>query len=146
MTDVDSFGAAVGIYRIAKTLNKSVNIVVNTISPTIRPMVDHFISNEGGDGSIIVNSAGAIELADPATTCLVVVDVNKPSLTECPELLKVCRSIVVLDHHRQGEEIIENATLSYIESYASSACEMVAEVTQYIESGLKLKSAEADCL
>ena len=75
-----------------------------------------------------------------------VVDVNKPSLTECPELLKVCRSIVVLDHHRQGEEIIENATLSYIESYASSACEMVAEVTQYIESGLKLKSAEADCL
>ncbi len=146
MTDVDSFGAAVGIYRIAKTLGKNVNIIVNDISPTIRPMVDHFIASEGGDNSIIVNSASAIEVADANSTCLVVVDVNKPSLTECPELLRICRSIVVLDHHRQGEEIIENATLSYVEAYASSACEMVAEVTQYIENGLKLKSAEADCL
>ena len=60
--------------------------------------------------------------------------------------MKMCRSIVVLDHHRQSEEIIENATLSYVETYASSACEMVTEVIQYIESGLKLKSAEADCL
>ncbi len=145
MTDADSFGAAVGIYRIAKALGRSAFIVLNDISTSIKPMVDHFISHEDEDELILLNSAQAMEYAG-ANTCLVVVDVNKPSLTECPELLRQCRSIVVLDHHRQSEEIIENATLSYIESYASSACEMVAEIIQYVESGLKLKSAEADCL
>lgn len=145
MMDADSFGAAVGIYRIAKALGRSAYIVMNDVSASIKPMVDHFTSHEDEEELILVNSAQAIEYAG-ANTCLVVVDVNKPSLTECPELLKQCRSIVVLDHHRQSEEIIENATLSYIESYASSACEMVAEIIQYVESGLKLKSAEADCL
>ncbi|MCR5655089.1 MAG: DHH family phosphoesterase [Lachnospiraceae bacterium] len=144
MTDEDAFGAGVGIFRVAKALGRNVNIVINDISGSIRPMVDHFLESEK-DNSIIINNSQAMELAG-ANTCLVVVDVNKPSITECPELLKVCRTIVVLDHHRQGEETIENATLSYIESYASSACEMVAEITQYIESGVKLTSAEADCL
>ena len=79
-------------------------------------------------------------------TVLVVVDVNKPSITECPDLIRRCKSIVVLDHHRQGTEAIENATLSYIEPYASSASEMVAEILQYINNGVKLKSIIADCL
>lgn len=145
MTDADSFGAAVGIYRIAKALGRSAYIVLNDVSASIKPMVDHFISHEDEEELILLSSSQAMEYAG-ANTCLVVVDVNKPSLTECPELLKQCRSIVVLDHHRQSEEIIESATLSYIESYASSACEMVTEIIQYVESGLKLKSAEADCL
>ncbi|MCH5281110.1 MAG: DHH family phosphoesterase [Lachnospiraceae bacterium] len=145
MTDIDSFGASVGIYRIAKALGRSAYIVINDIMPSIRPMVDHFISHEEEGEEILIGNARAEELAG-ANTCLVVVDVNKPSITECPELLKMCRSIVVLDHHRQSEEIIENATLSYVETYASSACEMVTEVIQYVESGLKLRSAEADCL
>ena len=145
MTDVDSFGAAVGIYRIAKALGRSAHIVINDVNSSIKPLVDHFVEHEEAEEQILVNSAQAVELAGP-NTCLVVVDVNKPSITECPELLKMCRSIVVLDHHRQSEEIIENATLSYVETYASSACEMVTEIIQYIESGLKLKSAEADCL
>ena len=57
----------------------------------------------------------------------VVVDTNKPEMTECEELLRLAQTIVVLDHHRRGDRIIENAVLSYIEPYASSACEMVAE-------------------
>ena len=77
---------------------------------------------------------------------LVVVDVNKPSITECPELLRMCKSIVVLDHHRQGAEIIENATLSYVEAYASSTCEMVSEILQYIGESIKISSEEADCM
>lgn len=144
MPDVDSFGAAVGIYRIAKTLGRNVNIVLNDITPAIKPMVEHFQSHVDAEEQVFINSSQALDLAG-ANTCLVVVDVNKPSITECPDLLKHCRSIVVLDHHRQGEEYIEHATLSYIESYASSACEMVTEVIQYID-GLRLSSTEADCL
>ncbi|MBQ5674205.1 MAG: DHH family phosphoesterase, partial [Lachnospiraceae bacterium] len=144
ITDVDSFGAAVGIYRIAKTLGRSAYIVAEDISSSIKPLADAFLSNFE-DEEIIINGTRAMELCNAATV-LVVVDVNKPSITECPELLKTCRSIVVLDHHRKGDEVIENATLSYVEPYASSACEMVAEILQYVDDGVKIKNAEADCL
>ena len=72
--------------------------------------------------------------------------IRDSSYTECQELLNKCKTIVVLDHHRRGGEVIENATLSYIEPYASSACEMVAEILQYFDDGLKIKQSEADCL
>lgn len=144
MPDVDSFGAAVGICCIAKSLGRTANIVLNEVPPSLKPMVDHFMESVDTEDPVLISSSQAMEYAGN-NTCLVVVDVNKPSITECPELLKQCRSIVVLDHHRQGEEYIENATLSYIESYASSTCEMVTEVIQYID-GLRLNGTEADCL
>ena len=75
-----------------------------------------------------------------------VVDTNRPSYTECPELLRKTGKIVVFDHHRQSSEIIENSILSYIEPYASSACEMVAEVLQYFNDGVKINATEADCI
>ena len=80
-----------------------------------------------------------------ANTLLVVVDVNCPSITDAPELLRLVKAIVVLDHHRQSSEIIDNAVLSYLEPYASSSCEVVAEVL-HIADGIKIKSQEADAL
>ncbi len=144
LPDVDSFGAAVGIYRIAKTLDKRAHIVLNEVSTSVKPMVELFKGYDDYD-SMIINNQTAMELAD-SNTVLVVVDVNKPSITECPELLKMCKSIVVLDHHRQSTEKIENATLSYIEAYASSACEMVSEILQYIDEGVRVTAEEADCM
>ena len=144
MTDVDSFGASVGIYRAALTLGREAHIVIDDINSTIKPLVDAFMSN-AEEEEVIVNHARALELSN-AGTVLVVVDVNRPSITECPELLKSCRTIVVLDHHRKGDEVVENATLSYVEPYASSACELVAEILQYIGDGVKIKGSEADCL
>ena len=73
---------------------------------------------------------------------LIVVDVNVPAMTECPELLKSISTIVVLDHHRQSNETIKNAVVSYVEPYASSTCEMVAEILQYIVDKPKLKNIE----
>ena len=145
MGDVDSFGAAVGIYRIAEELDKKAHIVLNDVTSTMQPMVELFQRNEDYAPDMIINNAQALEMVGN-NAVLVVVDVNKPSITECPDLLKRCKSIVVLDHHRQGSEIIENATLSYIEAYASSACEMVSEILQYISDSLKLRSEEADCM
>ena len=69
-----------------------------------------------------------------------------PSYTECPELLNRAKSIVVLDHHRQCNETVKNPTLSYIEPYASSACEMVAEILQYFADNLKLRPIEAEAI
>ena len=79
-------------------------------------------------------------------TMVVVVDTNKPQMTECPELLKKTKTIAVLDHHRQSSVGIENAVLSYIEPYSSSSCEMVAEVLQYIVDDIRFPNVEADCL
>ncbi|MBR5359499.1 MAG: DHH family phosphoesterase, partial [Lachnospiraceae bacterium] len=142
--DVDSFGAAVGIYRIAKTLDRKAHIVLDDVTTSIQPLRELFYGEEYED-DMIISPEQAMDLAG-GSSVLVVVDVNKPSITECPELLRMCKSIVVLDHHRQGTETIENATLSYIEPYASSACEMVTEIMQYISDGIRIRADEADCL
>ncbi len=143
--DADSFGAAVGIYRIAKTLDREAHIVLSGVGATIQPVLDLFKSHEGYRDSVIIDGQQAMELAG-SNTVLVVVDVNKPSITECPELLRICKSIVVLDHHRQGSEAVENATLSYVEAYASSTCEMVSEILQYIGESIRITAEEANCM
>ncbi|MCM1175507.1 MAG: DHH family phosphoesterase [Blautia sp.] len=143
--DTDSFGAAVGIYRIAKTLGKQAHIVLNDVTASMQPMVDMFRNNSEYEDNMIINGAQALEMIG-GNAVLVVVDVNKPSITECPDLLKHCNSIVVFDHHRQGSEVIENATLSYIEAYASSTCEMVSEILQYTSDTLRIRPEEADCM
>ena len=145
LADMDSFGAAIGIYRIAKSLDRKAHIVINDVTTSVRPLLDMFQDNTEYQEDMIINSAQAVEAAE-ANTVLVVVDVNKPSITECPELLRTCKSIVVLDHHRQGSETIENATLSYVEPYASSACEMVTEILQYIKEGIRLRVEEANSM
>ena len=142
--DVDSFGASVGIYRIAKTLNRKAHIVLNDVNSSVKPIKDRFYNKEYED-DMIVNSQMAMELVDESTV-LVVVDVNRASYTECPQLIDMAQSVVVIDHHRQAGDSIDRAVLFYIEPYASSACEMVAEISQYIGNGLKLRPAEAEAL
>ena len=143
--DIDCLGAGIGIYRIAKTMNREAHIVLNEISTSLAPMVDLFKDNPEYPDDMFYTSQQAIEkVSDNAA--LVVVDVNKPSITECPELLRLCKSIVVLDHHRAGTETIENATLSYVEAYASSACEMVSEILQYTGENIRIRQEEADVM
>lgn len=146
LPDTDAFGSAIGIYRVAKTLNKKANIVVDRVTNSIKPMLDMITRDGQHEEDIIISNEKAIDIASSQEVTLVVVDVNKPSYTECPELIEMCSSVVVLDHHRQGAEKIEKATLSYIEPYASSASEMVAEVLQYISDNVRVLSNEADCL
>ncbi|MCM1046055.1 MAG: DHH family phosphoesterase [Candidatus Gastranaerophilales bacterium] len=145
MPDVDSFGAAVGIYRIAQALGRKCNIVLSEVTNAIQPLVELFQGNSEYEEDMIIDGQRAIELAG-SNAVLVVVDVNKPSITECPDLLRFCKAVVVLDHHRRGTETIENATLSYVEPYASSACEMVSEILQYTYDNIKIRSEEADCM
>lgn len=144
--DVDSLGSAIGIYRLAKTLDKQAHIVLNESTTSIQPIVNVLLSNHSIYGDdLFVDNEQAMSLADE-NTMLVVVDVNKPMLTECEELLSRIKTIVVLDHHRQTGDTIKNAVLSYVEPYASSASEMVTEVLQYIVDKPKLKPIEADAL
>ena len=145
MTDVDSFGAGIGIYRAAAALQKKAHIVINDISVSVRPLYEEFMKNSNYPDDLFVTSAEAKEMVD-GNSMVVVVDTNRPKMTECEELLSRTKTIVVLDHHRQSSDNIDNALLSYIEPYASSACEMVSEVLQYIVDDIRIPVIEANCL
>ena len=145
ITDIDSFGAAVGVYRAAQMMNKKAHIVIGEINGSIRPWINMFLESREYDEDMFVKHERAMEIVDNHTV-LVVVDTNRPSMCECEELLSQTKTIVVLDHHRQSNDVIKNAVLSYIEPYASSACEMVAEILQYFSDDVRLKSVEADSI
>lgn len=142
--DMDSLGASVGIFRVATHLGKKAYIVINDVTTSVKPIMDRLISLPDYEG-VFINSGMAESLVD-ASSVVVTVDVNKPSYTECEALLTLCRTQVVIDHHRQSDETIDGAILSYVEPNASSASEMVAELLQYVDSGIKLKAAEAEAM
>ena len=145
ISDPDSFGACMGIYRAAVALEKKAHIVINDVSTSIKPLYDEIAQSSVYGKDIFLTSGEALDyISDSAM--VVVIDTNKPQMTECPELLKRSKTIAVLDHHRQSSTVIDNAVLSYIEPYSSSTCEMVAEVLQYIVDDIKVPSIEADCL
>ena len=143
--DIDCFGSAIGIFRAAQALERHAHIVIDDITTSVKPMADKFLNNYEYPEDLIINGSKAMSMCDE-NTMLVVVDTNRPSYMECPELLNKAQTIVVLDHHRQMKDSFTGAVLSYVEPYASSSCEMVAEILQYIVPGLKIRSIEADAM
>lgn len=143
--DLDSLGAAIGIYSCARLLDKPVHIVLNEVTSSIKALYDRFMDDDRYEEDLFIDNMEAVNVVNE-NTLLVIVDVNRPSYTECEELLDYTQNVVVFDHHRVGAEHIENTVLSYIEPYASSTCEMVTEILRYISDKLKLRSIEADAL
>lgn len=145
ISDVDSLGAAIGVYCAARVLGKKAQIVLNEVTTSLRPLVECFTEEKGYPADLFIKNEEALLITNK-NTLVMVVDTNRPSYTECPEMLKRTDTICVFDHHRQNSEVIENPVLSYIEPYASSACEMIAEVLQYFSENIKLEPSEADCI
>lgn len=144
--DADCVGSALGIYRLALTFNKKAYIVMDKDSPSIEPIVSQVLKDRTEkDEDIFISGDQALSIRDH-NSMLVILDVNRPGMTECPDLIKLEKTIVLLDHHRQSNDTIRNTVLSYIEPYASSTCEMVAEILQYIPDKLRLRPIEADAL
>lgn len=145
LADIDSFGSAIGIYTICRKLGKNVHIVINEVTSSVKPFMKRFIGKDEYPEDLFLLKEEAPEYVDAATV-VIVVDVNKPQLTECPELLDKCKTIVVFDHHRQSSDQITGAVLSYVDPYASSASEMITEMIQYVDDNIKIKAFEADAL
>ncbi len=145
LSDVDALGAGIGVYCAARALGKKAQIVINEVTSSLRPVIKSFSPENGYPADLFIKNEEALMITNK-DTLVMVVDVNRPSYTECPELLQRSDTICVFDHHRQSSEIIENTVLSYVEPYASSACEMIAEVLQYFAEHIKLEPAEADCI
>ena len=145
ISDADSLGACIGIYRAAVELEKKAHIIINDVTSSVRALYDEIARDPVYPRDIFITSDYVKEYLTE-NTMVVVVDTNKAAMTECPKLLEMAKTIAVFDHHRQSSNMIENAVLSYIEPYSSSTCEMVAEVLQYLVEDIKLSSVEAECL
>lgn len=147
LPDVDAVGSAIGINRIAQTLGKPTHIIVNEVTSSLAPLLQLFKGNKDYPEDLFITGEDAKEFIGNGTgVLLIIVDVNRPSYTDSPELINMVSSLVVIDHHRQTGESFDNPTLSYIESFASSSCEMVAEILQYAGEEIRLKTVEADAL
>lgn len=143
-TDIDALGAALGIYRIVRNRDKEANIVLTASNATIKSLIIK-IEKSGEYDGLFVNRNEALERVDNKTL-LVVVDTHRPSFTDVPQLLELADQVVVIDHHRKGAEFIQDAVLTYQETYASSTCELVTEILQYVEEKVKLEPVEAEAL
>lgn len=142
--DIDCLGASLGIYRVAKNRNKEAYIVLNSSNSTIDNLISKIEKSDDYDSLFIANSEALDKISKK--TLLIIVDTHRPSFTEFPELLKYTDQIVVIDHHRRGADYLQDAVLTYQETYASSTCELVTEILQYVEEKIRLKPIEAEAL
>jgi c-di-AMP phosphodiesterase-like protein len=140
--DMDCYGAAIGMYRGVEDRGKEVHILLNEVSEGIEDIHEIFKNNH--DYRFITNEE-AEEIIDD-NTLLIVVDTYRPSFTENPELLDKIKRVIVIDHHRRGKEVIEDTLLIYQEPYASSTCELVTELLQYLNQKTKISKIEAEAL
>ena len=142
--DIDAIGSALGIYRLAKSQNKEVNIVATTEGMALKSLIESLGEDEEYNEVIINKEVAENKITE--NTLLVVVDTNKTSYVEAPELLEKTCKIAIIDHHRKSPDFIANSILSFHEVYASSAAELVTELLQYAETQPKLKTIEAEAL
>jgi len=140
--DMDSFGSALGIFRIATSRNKEAHIVINAYNDTLQEV---YSLAKASEAYSFINNEKAISIVDKETL-VVVLDTHRPSLVECQELLEATDRIAIIDHHRRAEENIENATLAYMEPYASSTAELVTEILQYSLEKKSIIKFEAEAL
>ncbi len=142
--DMDCVGASLGVYRLAKTLEKNAYIVMDTKTPALEAFRKSIEKDEEYE-DVIINKEVALENVEE-DTLLVVVDTHKLNYVESTELLEKVKEVVIIDHHRRSADFIESATLTFQEVYASSAAELVTELIQYVEEEIELKTIEAESL
>ena len=143
-TDLDCMGAGIGVYSIVSALDKNCKIVLNDVTSSVSYLYDRVIKDEKYK-DVFISSEEALKLVN-RKTLLIIVDVYKQGLCECPELVDKVKKIVVFDHHRKGTDYIENAVLTYHETYASSTCELITEMLMYINKNIPIKQVEADSI
>ncbi|MCB7154279.1 cyclic-di-AMP phosphodiesterase GdpP [Bacillus stercoris] len=144
--DMDSIGAAIGILKVAQANNKDGFIVIdpNQIGSSVQRLIEEIKKYEDL-WSRFITPEEAMEISND-DTLLVIVDTHKPSLVMEERLVNKIEHIVVIDHHRRGEEFIRDPLLVYMEPYASSTAELVTELLEYQPKRLKINMIEATAL
>ncbi|MBQ6495843.1 MAG: DHH family phosphoesterase [Firmicutes bacterium] len=140
--DMDCFGASLGVYRIAMSAGKEPYIILGEYNETMNEIVKD--AKEAGTYQFI-SGERALAMADDKSL-VIVLDAHRPSIVESIDLINKVERLAVIDHHRKAEDVLPNQTISYMESYASSAAELVTEMLQYVVEKREMKKIEADGL
>ncbi len=143
-SDMDSLGAAIGLFKAVKSRGKDAFIVIDQSQSNAKMMLQEFKAIPQYDDAFI-SGEHALNIFEKETL-VIVVDVHRPGMVECPELLQHAKNVVLIDHHRKSEDFIENPVLTYHEPFASSTCEMITEILQYIQENERLTKQEAEAL
>ncbi|MHA0857545.1 DHH family phosphoesterase [Paenibacillus sp. CMAA1364] len=144
LPDMDVIGASIGVLKAAQMYNVEAYIVLSGNNPSIERMLVQVEKDESLVERFITPEQALQMLT--GHSLLVVVDTHKASMTMEPKLVQNASRVVVVDHHRRGEEFINEAVLVYMEPYASSASELVTELLQYIHEKIQLTPIEATML
>lgn len=143
--DMDSFGSSLGVYEGALDMGKNVYIVLNEVTRPIENMYDRVTTELSELKGNILTESEALSKISPQSL-IIVTDNHRKNSTEAPALLDKSDNIFIIDHHRRGKDYIENATISYIEPYASSASELVTEILSYLDEDFKARTPIAESL
>lgn len=143
--DLDCFGAAIGMYRLAKSRRKNAYIVLDRVSASIYLIHDNIMKSNEEYKNIIITSKEAKRMINDRSLCIVV-DTHKYNYVESEEVVRKIDNRIVIDHHRIGSNQITEVLLSYIETYASSTCELVAELISYIADDEIIPKVEAEAM
>ena len=142
--DLDSVGAAVGVCCLARKCGVKANIVIDLEKNASHALLDRLLQEPEYKDCFIAPEEAL--LRSDGHTLLVVVDINRPAQVEDPNLLESCNRVAVIDHHRVGANYIQNAVLSFIEPYASSACELLTEILQEVAEPADILRCEAEAV
>lgn len=142
--DIDSLGAAVGLFSTIKTLDKECYIILDSINSSINPVLDKLKKDSKYDNAFC-NIKKTFDLID-ANSLLILVDVHNKGYIQNMRIVEMSKRVVIIDHHRKASDYITKAVLSYIEPYASSASELVTEMIQYMVEKPELLPIEAEAL
>lgn len=142
--DFDSFGASIGVARIAMLCGVKVNIAIDPRDKNLEPCINALQALDNYS-DVFVDNADGLDLVGP-DTLLVLVDHNNPSRAQFADIAAKVKSIAIIDHHRKNEAFPETVKLNYIEPSASSASELVAEMLESSVSSQSLAKVEADML
>ncbi|MTI70298.1 MAG: phosphoesterase [Firmicutes bacterium] len=145
IADMDSFGAAIGLLRAVKNRDKEGYIVLEKTNPSIKNIYERTKKEHPEYLKNILTPEEANLKASEDSLCIVV-DIHRPEYTEAPELLETIEKVVLIDHHRRGVDFIEDPVLVYLEPYASSTCELVTEILNYMGDKLNIEKFEAEAL
>lgn len=141
--DYDAFGAAIGLQRAVRALNKEPYIVMDS-SPAVSKMAEEVAGTEEYNG-MLISTETALDIVTE-NTLLIIIDTHRASMLPVPELLERTAKVVIIDHHRRCTDFLADVSLFYHEPYASSTCEMATEILQYIDNSKNLTSFEAKAL
>lgn len=142
--DFDAMGAAMGVVSIAQAYDKPAYIATNRETSMAKPLIEK--ADSLAEGLVISIEEAKQKMSQSKKNLLVIVDTHITNFVESPELLEEANMVIVIDHHRKAVDYIKEAVIFFHDPSASSACEMVTELIEYIPAITNINSFVADSL